>query len=477
MSTITISSGTDIQKAIDSAPSGSTIVFKPGVYDVSQVINLKSGVSLEGQPGAVLQSNGQVGIFKGLGVHDVSISGFTFDGNNGGPADSGAIYLDSSTGGGANGTPSNNIHISNNTFQNWTNNTGANLWLWQTQNTYVQGNTFKNGFEAVAWSTDPNAPSLDNLVVSNNDISGMKFMGIETAFSSAVSNVHIDYNNISNIGDTSISFVEGVSGGEVTSGTVWGNHIDGANSGGVLLELGNFGGSAFNVTVSQNVLSNHDWGMNFSHTAGMAVLNNTFNNVDAPFSDDGGYDQTEWIGTNTIDGAQQTGWDNHNYGTEPTLFSPSSPGSDPAPTPGGSTDPAPTDPPPTGTSDGSNHHHHQTSHNGHDWGGRVHPHTVLQNAETTANFSQGAATTSGTSNGGGSQVPRDASTLAQLAGKSLGTDLTNVGNLDKTLAANASQAGVGVQQQPINGIGAALSTLDQNAKPHHPLNADAWHHA
>jgi parallel beta-helix repeat protein len=323
MSTITINPGANIQNVIDSAPSGSTIVFTPGIYNVSQVIDLKSGVSLEGQPGAELQSNGSVGIFRGQGVQDITISGLTFDGHNGGPGvASGAIYLDSSTGD-TNGTPSNNIHILNNTFQNWANSDG--LYLWSTQNTYVEGNTLKNGYEGISWATDPGTPALNNLVISGNVITGMARMGIETAFSSTLSNIHIDYNTISNIGDMSISFVEGQTGGNFLSGTVWGNHIDGANSGGTLVELGNYGGPA-NITVAQNVLSNHEWGMMFSHTSGMAVLDNTFINVQNPFSDDGGYDGTEWIGANTVDGVSQSGWSYHGpYGTQPTLYSPSTP--------------------------------------------------------------------------------------------------------------------------------------------------------
>src|SRR5258708_26320804 len=98
MNTITINPGADIQKVIDSAASGTTVVFTPGTYDISNVINLKSGVSLEGQPGAELLSNGTSGIFQSLGVHDVTISGFIFDRQNGGPAPvSDAISFRSST--------------------------------------------------------------------------------------------------------------------------------------------------------------------------------------------------------------------------------------------------------------------------------------------------------------------------------------------------------------------------------------------
>jgi hypothetical protein len=485
MSTITISPGANIQQAINSAPSGTTIVFKAGVYNVSQVINLKSGVSLQGQPGAELLSNGNVGIFKGLGVHDINISGFTFDGRNGGPSNSGAIYLDSSTGSGS-GTPSNNIHISNNTFQNWTNNTGSDLWLWHTQNTYVQGNTFKNGWEAVGWSTDPGAPPLNNLVVSNNTITGMKFIGIETGFDSTVSNVHIDNNKISNIGDMSISFVAGPSsGGRVLSGTVWGNQIDGAHSGGTLVELGDHA-AAFNVTVSQNVLSNHEWGMMFAHTAGTAVLNNTFTNVQNPFSDDGGYDGTEWIGANTINGVTKTGWAGHHYGTEPTTFSPSTaPSGTTSTLSAASSDSQPQMSAALGASGSSSTS--VTSTQASTATGTTDPsltpiqqNTLLGSLGATAGFKPSTASTSQDSAGGavsGTQSRDAAAILTQPASRWLKADLTNIGNLDKALAGGASHAGTGAQTETVNGIGAALSSLDQSAKHHDALTPDTWRHA
>ncbi len=484
MSTITISPGTNIQKAINSAASGTTIVFQSGTYNVSSVINLKSGVSLQGQPGAVLKSSGSVGIFQGLGVHDINISGFTFDGNNRGPSNSGAIYLDSSSGG-ASGTPSNNIHISNNTFQNWLNKDSANLWLWHTQNTYVQGNTFKNGNEAIGWSTDVGAPPLNNLVVSNNTITGMKYIGIETAFDSTVSNVHIDYNKISNIGDMSISFVEGAVGGKVMSGTVWGNQIDASHSGGTPIELGNYKGP-FNVTVSQNVVSNHEWGMMFSHTAGMAVFGNTFKNVQNPFSDDGGYDKTEWIGTNTINGAQQTGWPGHKYGAQPATYSPSPAPSGTASTLSatlsdtqslasaavgasvlsadttGSKASTAAGTTATGTADPS-----------------IQPDTVLGKLGATAGFNNAASASRNSAAGAGSdtQSRHGAGTLAQLAGGSLKADLTNVSGLDKALGAIAPNAGSGARtEQAVGGVGAALSSLDQSGKQHDVLNPDTWRH-
>jgi hypothetical protein len=522
MGTITISPGANIQKAINAAPAGTTIVFKAGVYDVSRVINLKSGVSLQGEAGAKLQSNGKAGIFQGLGVHDVNISGFTFDGKNGGPSNSGAIYLDSSTGGGS-GTPSNNIHITNNTFQNWTNNSGSNLWLWHTQNTYVQGNTFKNGWEAVGWSTDKGAPPMNNLVVSNNVITGMKYIGIETAFDSTVSNVHIDYNKISNIGDMSISFVEGETGGKVMSGTVKGNQIDGANSGGTLVELGNYNGP-FNVTVSDNVLSNHEWGMMFSHTAGMAVLNNKFVNVENPFSDDGGYDGTEWIGTNTVDGAKQVGWPGHNYGPQPALYSSPNTGSYVAAnesqyqmasaigasavassettSPQGVTTTGTVDVSAKGTADlpavsGDTPSLQPAAKTGTvalPTQGTpelpasgiadvpvvpIQPSTLLGNLGTSTDFSQGGASLgqdpaggafSGTLDRDGAGIPHEP------VGGSLAADLTNIGRLGEMTIVGDSRAGISIQPQPAN-VGTAFSSLDQGVKQPDALNPDMWRHA
>jgi parallel beta-helix repeat protein len=457
MSTITISPGANIQNVINSAPSGSTIVFTPGIYNVSQAISLKSGVSLEGQSGAELLSNGMAGIFKGQGVHDITISGFILDGHNGGPGPgSGAIYLDSSTGS-ASGTPSNNIHIVNNTFQNWTN--SNDLWLWSTQNTYIQGNTLKNSYEGITWATDPGSPSLNNLVISDNVITGMKTMAIETAFSSTISNVHIDRNTINNIGSISISFVEGESGGNFQSGTVWGNHIDGTNSGSVLLELGNYIGPD-HITVSHNVLSNAEWGMMFSHAAGAAVLDNTFTNVQNPFSDDGGYDATEWIGANTINGAQKTGWSAHGaYGNEPTVYSPSTP-------PSGVSSTSADTLTATGTTDAPL--------------APILSDTLLGSVEQTADFLQSTTSTSTTSTSqvsadsgvvSGTQASAGSGTLTQLAGGQLATDLTSIGSLNTAVTGSGSTAGTGTQTESASGIGAGFNNWDHGGKSH-----DQWQH-
>ena len=456
-------------------------MFKPGVYNFSKVVNLKSGVSLQGEPGAVLKSNGTVGIFQGLGVRNIKVSGFTFDGAKNGPTNSGAIYLDSSSGG-ASGTPSNNIQITNNTFQNWLNKDSANLWFWHTQNTYVQGNTFKNGNAAVAWSTGEGAPPMSNLVISKNLITGMRWMGIETAFDSTVSNVHIDYNTIKNIGDMAISFVEGEKGARVLSGTVWGNKIDGANSGGTPVELGNYGGGPFNVTVSQNVLANHEWGMMFSDVPGLAVLNNRFVNIGTPFGEDGGYKRTEWIGVNTVDGVKQNGWiGNGSYGERPALHSPSAP-------PSGSTSVRATvandaqlseavGASASSSSDATSGQMPAATGAADPRLALIRPDTLLGKLGEAAGFRQslaGAARDRAAEAAPDTQSRPGAGVLAQLAGGSLRADLTNVAGLDKALTAGAPHAGSGAPTQAVGGIGAALSSLDQSGKQHDALNPDTW---
>src|SRR5512132_2122949 len=42
-----------------------------------------------------------------------------------------------------------------------------------------------------------------------------------------------------------------------------------------------------------------------------------------PFINDGGYDGTEWVGTNTINGASVKGAFDNTYGAKPQTFSPS----------------------------------------------------------------------------------------------------------------------------------------------------------
>jgi len=532
MTTITINPGANIQDVINSAPSGSTVVFTPGTYNVSEAINLKSGVSLEGQSGAKLVSDGTAGIFEGHAVQNVTISGFVLDGHNGGPGQtSGAIYLDSATGG-AGSTPSDNIHILNNTFQNWTNSNA--LTLWSTQNTYIEGNTIKNGYQGITWDTISGTPPLNNLVISGNSITGMSRMGIETGFSSTVSNVHIDYNTLSNIKDMGISFVEGDTSGNFKSGTVWGNHIDGsANSGNVpLLEIGNRGGTD-NITVAQNDFSNSQWGLSIGHVSGMAILNNNFTNVQNPYSVDGGYDGTEWIGSGTIDGVHSNGWSDHgSYGAQPALYSPSTLLSGVNPvgtaattafsstsgtsgsqtTTGGTTDPSGTTTVGTGgsqtTTSGTTHPSGTTAAgtggsqsttggttdpSGTTTAGAggsqtttggtsdplsppIHSGTVFPGQGHFGGFLHGSTNTSQASTGGG-VASTGSGSLNQATGGHLSSDLTNFWGQKQAPIAGSSPSGSGTQTQPLSGIGAAFSNQDYSSRLQNLPSHDTWSHS
>ncbi len=298
-SDIRVGPESNLQSVINNAKAGSVIVFKPGTYSISSPLRLKSGVSLYGEPGAILRASGANGIISGQGVSDIVISGFTFDGGTrGGPGDvSGAIYLDRDG-----SRLSQNIRIINNSFNNWTRSNA--LWLWHTQYTYIQKNTFRNNYQAVTWRNEENgsSPTMRMLVVSDNIIDGISRMGIETGFFSPTYDVHIDRNVLTNSSSTEpmLSFV-----GRVDSGTCSGNRIDGVHW---ALEFGNGSRSIFAVTSRDNVVTNSEWAFSLSHSPGIVVESNVITNCRNPFSEDGGYDNTEWIGVNTINGVQRSGW-------------------------------------------------------------------------------------------------------------------------------------------------------------------------
>jgi hypothetical protein len=316
MTTLTVNPGDNIQAVINAASAGSIIDFNPGTYNIGTVINLKSGVSLEGSHGAVLATSGSNGLFQGLGVHDITIDGFTLDGSKGDSGNvSGAIYLQQ-----AGTTPSNNIHITNDTFQNFKN--SNDLWLWSTQNTLIQNDHFQNGYQAITWDQDPGAPHLDTMVIAGNTFSNFTRMGVETALPNPVSNFHVDNNVFSNIGIFGASIIA-----QVDSGTISGNTFTGIGENPLEIGSGDPPGP-YNVTVSQNT-SDHGSYL-ISHVPGSVIEGNTINGfnsaiyANSAFNQDGGYDGTEFIGTNVLGGVTQTGWPGSGeaYGVAPTIFAP-----------------------------------------------------------------------------------------------------------------------------------------------------------
>ncbi len=323
------SSNTIIQNAINGAGSGDTVIFNAGTYNISGAISLKSGVSLQGQPGAILMETGTDTMFEIYALNNITISRLIFDGGGTklAPGEK-FIYIDGG---------SNHIHIQSNTFRNFTayegpagdpeaGNGPVAIEMWVTQNTYVQGNTITNGFQGINWRMNARPASpMSTMIVSDNTISNMMRMGIETSPYGNFTNIHFDRNDVSNTGSIALSLV-----GIMDSGTIWGNTIHNLPSGGNYaswgLEIGGDAPHPFGMTVSQNKFNGMmQWGMGIAHAPGLAILNNTFTGVTTPYSTDGGYDSTEWIGTNTINGSSSTGWAGHTYGAQPTLYSPSAP--------------------------------------------------------------------------------------------------------------------------------------------------------
>ena|GEM_PF-3567943 len=80
--TLTVGNGgySTIQAAVNAASAGDTVHVKPGTYH--ERVTMKSGVTVEGEPGAVLEGDGSTAVTFGTGVHDAVLEGF--DIRNGG---------------------------------------------------------------------------------------------------------------------------------------------------------------------------------------------------------------------------------------------------------------------------------------------------------------------------------------------------------------------------------------------------------
>lgn len=332
MTTTTINPGDNVQKKINAAKSGDTVSFAGATFDVNTSYKLKSGLHYVGNPGTVMMSHG-VPVFEGQSVHTIDIHGFLMDGMGTGPQSGGAVYIYPDD----NLTPSRSIRVRECTFQNWLNrnNAGAVINFWDTgDGCYVQGNKFNNILQAINFCTNPGQVELKNIVASDNEVVRCKAIAMETGWDSDVTSVHFDRNKFSQLQAMSISLVSFDTGGHFKSGTVWGNQITGMGIDKTLgiVEIGSNPGFACNITMSQNLITDMKWGSMFAHAQGLVVQNNDFERVKYPFGDDGGYDRTEWVGWNTVNGKNMQGWTiiaddedgkPHIYGARPPVFSPS----------------------------------------------------------------------------------------------------------------------------------------------------------
>jgi parallel beta-helix repeat protein len=99
---VVVQAGSNIQAVVDSNPAGSTFYLLAGVY-LGQLVEPRNGDVFLGQPGAVLDGNGQAERAFRSGASNVTVSGFVIE-DYVTPAQSGTV----GGGGGSNWTISNN---------------------------------------------------------------------------------------------------------------------------------------------------------------------------------------------------------------------------------------------------------------------------------------------------------------------------------------------------------------------------------
>jgi hypothetical protein len=186
-----------VQSAINASAPGDVIQFNPGNYYLSGVI-LKSGVSLQGVPGAVLyDTTNSVPIFQlnPSDGHDITLNGLSFVGT-GVDLGHGAVELIGDNFTSANG--SNHISVMNCSFQKnglrWVvlknsvimGNTvsnigtgGAGISGYYADGVSIIHNTLANVFQGISMVNSYGTDQGNNIVVSYNKGSGISRMGIE----------------------------------------------------------------------------------------------------------------------------------------------------------------------------------------------------------------------------------------------------------------------------------------------------------
>jgi hypothetical protein len=158
--TYTVTPSSNLQAIDAEAQAGDTMVFTPGTYNVGSTISLQSGVTYQGQPGAVLNSTSSNNTMQGSGVSDVTVSGLTFEnGPNLVDGSHGAISL-------VNG---NGVTIANNSFQNI--NADAAVLFFQGNKINITNNTASNVTEFASGVDSGGSDS--GISVSDNTVSGV----------------------------------------------------------------------------------------------------------------------------------------------------------------------------------------------------------------------------------------------------------------------------------------------------------------
>jgi hypothetical protein len=322
------------QQAMQNSDIKTTYILA-GTYAMSTALTLTSadnGETWTGYPGnpaqsAILQysgSNHREIVIDG--ASNITISNLNFDGGTSGGGDgdgnnvAGAVYVA--------GT-SNNIYVENNLFTN--NFNQSDLYIFNSDNIYYEGNTSIGSYEPVSGHVTDG--SVDTgWFVTDNTISEFVRIGIELQVDTAGSglgDVNIDYNVISNFATSilpiAISFIPGTGN---TGDTVWGNTITGTPGAG---EWGvEFGGP---TDVEHNTMDGVDAPFVISAATGATIQNNALSNfgMNPPYNSyafnvDGGFNDGQWVGVNTLNGIATAGWIGYpNQGPQPPSTSPPSP--------------------------------------------------------------------------------------------------------------------------------------------------------
>jgi hypothetical protein len=318
------------QTAMQASSTIKTCYIRAGTYQITSEMTFTSsdnGETWETYSGDVAQSavivnNAICNMFWVAGANNVTFTNLTFNGGSagGGGTTCGALLVANS---------STNIYITNNLFQNNSNEVDA--LVYNSDYVYVQLNTSNLNEYQFFTGQVTDGQQHNHWFVTDNNLSNFSRFGIET--SAPVGDFHIDRNTITPPSTNTNSIaISAVGWGAAICGTVWGNTINGNPSSGASPQWGIETQSQGPATTSleNNVINNVAAPFFISIGNGIEISNNTITNFgqDSPYNnyaytEDGGYSGTEWIGTNTLNSTSVAGWTGHTYGAKPTACAPS----------------------------------------------------------------------------------------------------------------------------------------------------------
>ncbi len=309
-----------------------TCYIRAGTYTMAAELTLTSsdnGETWAGYPGdtaqsAMIQYSGSAHLmFHVTGGSDITIQNLKFDGgaSGGNNTSSGAIFIENS---------SNNIHVESNLFTN--NFNQSDLYFYNSNNIYFRGNTSNlNEYQPVSGHVTDSTEHT-GWFITDNTLNHWQRMGIELQGNAgSAGGVKVDRNVIdmtnTPTGGIALSIVTKANN---TCNTIWGNTLSGTFASGQWGIEVDFAGPA-STDSEQNVFTNVNAPYFIANAVGLGVQNNTASNWGGGgfgnyvFNQDGGgYTNTQWIGTNTLNSVSTAGWTGHpNSGAQPASCAPS----------------------------------------------------------------------------------------------------------------------------------------------------------